>query len=197
MPTREQRARSLQRKLSGLAHCCRCNLDKPQSEFDLCPGRRPFGLSSHCKSCNGRRKADQKKKKYWLMPEIERQKINRILTLKKFGITVERYDEMFSEQHGVCAICKQPETDVHPATGQVQRLAVDHDHKTGVVRGLLCAKCNKGIGSFLENESYLLAAVDYLRKEVICHPAEGCSPPATCAADCSGPQSESGEANQS
>lgn len=54
---------------------------------------------------------------------------------KHYGVTPERYDEMLSAQDGVCAICSKP---CH--TGR--RLAVDHDHATGVVRGLLCYRCN-------------------------------------------------------
>lgn len=57
----------------------------------------------------------------------------------KYNITIEEYDHMLVYQNGVCAICKQ--VDV---TGR--RLAVDHDHETGKIRGLLCSSCNTKLG---------------------------------------------------
>jgi hypothetical protein len=56
----------------------------------------------------------------------------------RYGITLEDYDRMFSEQGGTCALCDKP-----CATGR--RLAVDHCHATGAVRGLLCVKCNSAL----------------------------------------------------
>src|SRR6266550_6831211 len=58
--------------------------------------------------------------------------------LSKFGVDQSWYDQTFTEQHGVCAICEKPETTKQQ--GRVQRLSVDHDHKTGKPRGLLCAR---------------------------------------------------------
>lgn len=60
----------------------------------------------------------------------------------KFGITPEEYDAMLHKQRGKCAICRQPEKVVGKS------LAVDHDHKTGKVRGLLCGSCNQLLGIF-------------------------------------------------
>jgi hypothetical protein len=60
------------------------------------------------------------------------------------GITVEQYDELFSLQNEVCKICLQPEMG--------KRLAIDHNHTTGQVRGLLCQQCNCLIG-FIENKN--------------------------------------------
>lgn len=59
--------------------------------------------------------------------------------LKKFGITEEQYDELFRRQDGCCAICLRPAGDFK------YRLAVDHDHFTGHVRGLLCYTCNRRV----------------------------------------------------
>lgn len=65
---------------------------------------------------------------------------NRAFHLKnRYGMTLEQYDELLRTQDGTCAICKQ-------SCGTGQRLAVDHDHATGDVRGLLCKKCNRFIG---------------------------------------------------
>ena len=78
----------------------------------------------------------------------------------EYGITVERYAEMLKEQNGVCAICKQPETRIR--NGRLQELTVDHDHKTEVVRALLCSACNCAIGYMRDDPQLLIAAAEYL-----------------------------------
>lgn len=71
---------------------------------------------------------------------------------------------MLAEQEGQCAICKKdlewPHKDTH----------VDHDHKTGRIRGILCSNCNRGIGMFKENPTFLRSAVEYVEK-----PSQGTS----------------------
>jgi hypothetical protein len=82
--------------------------------------------------------------------------------VRRFGIDLAVYQRMFVEQKGVCAICGNPETETR--NGQVKWLAVDHDHETGAVRGLLCAACNKGIGWFGESVERLSRAIDYVQR---------------------------------
>ena len=74
----------------------------------------------------------------------------------KYGISEADYERMFKEQNEVCAICKRHQ--------RFQRLAVDHDHKTGKVRGLLCVNCNRGLGRFFDSPIRLRSAADYLEK---------------------------------
>lgn len=75
----------------------------------------------------------------------------------KFGITIETYDQMSEAQNGVCAICKR-------SCRSGRRLAVDHCHRTGAIRGLLCKACNTALG-FLEDQPELLdRAKEYLRQ---------------------------------
>ncbi len=69
---------------------------------------------------------------------------------------------MIDSQDNLCAICNKPETQVRQ--GLVIKLAVDHCHKTGIVRGLLCTKCNKGLGMFLDNSDNLIKASEYLNQ---------------------------------
>lgn len=78
------------------------------------------------------------------------------------GITIEQYDAMAEAQDGVCAICKISDAEEHGITKKPKRLSVDHDHRTGALRGLLCSKCNRGVGMFLDNPHLLRAAVNYL-----------------------------------
>ncbi len=78
-----------------------------------------------------------------------------------YGLTPEKFQEMSDAQGGACAICQEPETS-HSPNGYVRRLSIDHCHKTGKVRGLLCAKCNSGLGSFRDIPDLMRVAIDYL-----------------------------------
>ncbi len=80
-----------------------------------------------------------------------------------YGITLGEHERMLAKQGGVCKICCQPELRRHKDGGAVA-LHVDHDHATGVVRGLLCHRCNVGLGSFNDDPTRLRAAADYLDK---------------------------------
>lgn len=77
--------------------------------------------------------------------------------LKWYGVTPEWYESKLLEQHGRCAICGTCKN------GSKKHLDVDHCHKTGKVRGLLCNRCNTGIGQLKDNEQILLSAISYLR----------------------------------
>jgi len=79
---------------------------------------------------------------------------NRDIWLRPYGITSVEYDAMLARQGGVCAVCGTAQTD--------RRLAVDHDHVTGRVRGLLCNACNRGLGYFADDRTRLMAAAAYL-----------------------------------
>lgn len=79
-----------------------------------------------------------------------------------YGITLEQRDELEKTQDGKCAICGKEETAT--IRGKVKRLAVDHCHQKNQVRGLLCDRCNRGLGFFLHNEALLVKASEYLTK---------------------------------
>ena len=72
--------------------------------------------------------------------------------LQLYGITFEDYQDMVSSQHGDCAICGLPTEELH----------VDHDHESGKVRGLLCKKCNMGIGLLGDSLNVLKKPIQYL-----------------------------------
>lgn len=80
---------------------------------------------------------------------------------RKYGMFITDYMIMLAEQGDVCAICKNPEKRLGRG-GKVQPLSVDHDHKTGVVRGLLCAGCNGAIHKADLNIEWLESAARYL-----------------------------------
>ncbi len=76
---------------------------------------------------------------------------------RKYNITVEMYEEMRSAQDGRCYICRKKPRARDP------ELAVDHDHRTGLIRGLLCPRCNHDqLGRFSEDPMYYQRAHDYL-----------------------------------
>jgi Recombination endonuclease VII/AP2 domain len=81
---------------------------------------------------------------------------------RNFGITLAKYNELLEEQNGVCAICGNPETALR--MGRLLPLSVDHNHRTGAARGLLCNGCNIGIGSLAESKDRLRKAITYLDK---------------------------------
>lgn len=75
----------------------------------------------------------------------------------RYGISLDQYNELLKAQNGVCAICEST-----CPTGR--NLAVDHSHKTGKVRGLLCVRCNQGLGHFMDKETLIARMLDYARK---------------------------------
>lgn len=79
--------------------------------------------------------------------------------LNRYGITVEEYRKLEKRQRGVCAICKNPASY---ARARDTRLHVDHCHKTGRVRGLLCYNCNVGIAKFSDDPQLLRSAARYV-----------------------------------
>lgn len=80
--------------------------------------------------------------------------------LRKYGLVEKQFRALRIAQEDKCAICGQPETTRY--RGIVRALSVDHDHITGKVRGLLCQKCNLGLGSFADDPLRLLKAIWYL-----------------------------------
>jgi hypothetical protein len=85
-------------------------------------------------------------------------------SMRKQGIdcTWEQQQEMLTKQGNVCAICHRPEKVVRD--GKQKALAVDHDHATGKVRGLLCSTCNLVLGRMEDNPDLLRNAVFYLEQ---------------------------------
>ena len=144
--------------------CSHCKIEKPRSEFHKHKANKD-GLNYWCKPCNrtaigqyratpkgeevkrkikkkyrttpkGKEEKKKSDKKYWVTPNGKLSKRKGKLK-QKYNITLKDYDKMLETQGGVCAICS---TD-KPGVG-FNHFLVDHDHKTGKVRGLLCNICN-------------------------------------------------------
>jgi Recombination endonuclease VII len=106
-------------------------------------------------SCGAPREKGKKKCDACLERANQRRQLR--ATCRRFGITVEQYEAMLRIQGGRCAVCRnQPRT---------RRLAIDHDHQTMAVRGLLCHRCNRGIlGHANDSVDLLRRAVEYLER---------------------------------
>ena len=106
-------------------------------------------LHSRCKECDHLKntKYAQKNKTALSKKAMTRQR------LVKYGLTKEEHDAMLLLQNNLCAICNKTKD---------KTLHVDHDHKTGRVRGLLCYSCNTGIGLLKDDIKYLANAIKYL-----------------------------------
>lgn len=135
------------------ALCTKCGETKPRNAFYDQPHstlpRRP------CKACILRYKRA-------LYADKEGDRVSHAQVLReKYNLTSARYEQMLADQNGRCAICGQIET-ARGRGGAPRRLAVDHDHRSGVVRQLLCHRCNLVTWAVEENPSLLDQVRAYL-----------------------------------
>lgn len=101
-----------------------------------------------------------------LSDEVRRTRSDRVRDghlRRKYGITSADYEALHDAQGGVCGICKLPEMFDDPKSGRPRLLSVDHCAETGAVRGLLCFRCNRGIGQFRDDAALLTSAAAYLQ----------------------------------
>ena len=121
-------------------------------ECKLC-GEEHLRNAKHLKQ--GIRSRECSKYKSWNWTGLDRWDA---IIRRTYGITLEEYDAKLEEQGGVCEICGKPDEV------EGRRMAIDHDHDTGAVRGLLCGTCNRGLGSFMDDIETLKKATAYLIK---------------------------------
>ena len=108
------------------------------------------------------RHAEKIKKRNKEYNEEKRMTVIKNRNLKKtFNLTLEEYNLLKQSQGGVCKLCKKEETGVSKL-GYTKALAVDHCHDTGAIRGLLCSKCNRGLGYFKDCTDLLKRAILYI-----------------------------------
>lgn len=125
--------------------CYMCKKELPLEDFHSDKSKSD-GKSSRCKKCN---KIHCRK----YQPSREKHRVYELMYY--YGMTESEYNKLVLQQQGVCAIC---------GTNKEGRLAVDHNHKTGNIRGLLCRPCNSAIGLFKESPTLLRKAASYLEK---------------------------------
>jgi hypothetical protein len=139
-------------------HCRACDRDLPLGSFGKHASRRD-GLRDFCRECTNARHRSKYperagREKEWRDRHPERYRDLRLRS--RYGLDVEAYEAMHEAQEGRCGICGGTETFEH------KRLCVDHDHETGVVRALLCTRCNKSLGGFQDDPALLRKAAEYL-----------------------------------
>tara|TARA_Y100001963_G_C6560454_1_gene344053 strand:+ start:174 stop:653 length:480 start_codon:yes stop_codon:yes gene_type:complete len=134
--------------MTKLKLCERCGLEKPLIEFyKKKKDKSGNDLASPCKECTLKRMKSYNKTKRPHKRKLDLQ--------RKYGITIDDYERMLTEQKGVCAICGNGGGNKH--------LHVDHCHDTNKVRGLLCFNCNNALGNFKDNTDLLNRASMYLQ----------------------------------
>jgi hypothetical protein len=124
--------------------CPGCGLWKATNDFPR-NRRSKDGLAFYCKPCHNARGRETRERLYGGSRHYH-------LT-RRYGIGARDVERLIVEQGGVCAICGRPDPE-----------HVDHDHATGLVRGVLCFNCNGGLGQFRDNAEFLAAAIEYLQR---------------------------------
>lgn len=146
--------------------CNKCGLEKSLNQFFKDKGFKD-GHASICKTC--------KKIKVYEWREKNKEKYNSdqrayqaahpemrygVEIKRRYGCTLEQYNQMLITQSGKCAICDT----LHNPAEKKGRLYVDHDHDTGAVRALLCKHCNSMLGYAKDSVETLEKAISYLKK---------------------------------
>lgn len=141
--------------------CSRCKAEKELSEF----GITHLGYThSWCRDCRNEAHREYRARNRDKIIKKQREYYNsdkgRVVMLrsnlkKNYNVTVETYQELIASQDGECLICHKDLNGVGVAN-------IDHDHATGIIRGVLCKACNRGLGMFKDDIQLLLKAVVYL-----------------------------------
>ncbi len=132
-------------------YCFKCKKEKEINQFNKNKAKKD-GLSTYCKSCCNA----YTNNRYATNLELRIRLKNKNLKYCH-NLTPEEYINKLNSQNNNCAICGQPQSNFKRA------LAIDHDHTTKNVRGLLCNKCNRGLGLFDDDINRLLNAAFYLK----------------------------------
>lgn len=129
-----------------------------------CRRVRTFAVETSCEACGTFFLKTRKDKRVCgtleCLQKLQKSRSERYY-MKLYGLTLEELQKMRCRQGNRCAICHQPETTL-TRTGSIRNLAIDHDHSSGTVRGLLCGDCNRAIGLFADNPMTCIAAAQYL-----------------------------------
>jgi len=135
--------------------CGKCKVEKQDTDYYSNGSRR----RSYCKICSSlyqkehktqneerlRKQWQKASKKYYTL------KTSRVKTYRRYGLSVNDYFSLLEKQNGKCKVCNEE-----------KKLVIDHNHKTGKVRGLLCLNCNTALGHLKDNKEIMLSAIKYL-----------------------------------
>jgi len=150
-------------------------IPRRERQTPLCHPNREHEAKGLCKECYNKKKnkkVDKQKKKHqdknwWnrVKDKPETKLKRRKYHLKStFGISIEQHEEILNQQNRKCAICNIPYKKVVGGSKIRPNLVIDHCHTTDTIRGLLCNKCNMGLGYFQDDPNLLMMAATYLQK---------------------------------
>lgn len=134
--------------------CNKCKADKVLTDFYLARNGK-YGRKSICAECEKARTAEWRVK----AGQVHRDKARARHVQAKYGMSSDEHKSMLSSQNHKCKICGTDE--VYSLHG---KLYVDHCHISGNVRGLLCNRCNSGLGMFQDSATVVLKALQYLQE---------------------------------
>jgi len=132
--------------MQKIKNCPCCKKDKPLAKKYFSPApKRSNGFSSWCRDCQNLNS------KRWFKTSPKARKTRKEANFRKIGVDLdcEGYDNLAQSQENLCKICGKPECV--KANSKYKKhidLAVDHNHNTKKIRGLLCQKCNRALGLF-------------------------------------------------
>lgn len=144
--------------LDTIKTCTKCLAAKPLGDFSLsrqAKGTRNAVYRSDCKQCCSQSTKEWHKRNPGRVEANHRRR-----HLNAYGLTRQDYVDLLHKQGGGCAICGTNRGGTR--NGKVLRMAVDHDHKTGTYRGILCNRCNRAIGLLGDDPTLLRKAINYL-----------------------------------
>lgn len=169
--------------------CTKCKRILPISSFSKQRGGRD-GLRSICRECNNaaghkRYAADPAKTqattRKWQAANPDRVQAYRKRAVgkygpadrerawcqkiwRRYGLRPADYWQLFAQQEGVCGMCGKPEmTTTATGKGPPMKMSIDHDHQSGEIRGLLCSKCNHGLGCLNDDPQLLRTGAVWVR----------------------------------
>ena len=142
--------------------CRDCAIEKEENLF-IRNKLFKSGYDTLCKECNSKRVKQWRQENPHKRAKQQKREGQKDYTRNKFlkynyGITLDKYNEMFANQQGCCAICNTHQLDLN------RRLCVDHCHSSEKVRKLLCGHCNTLLGMAKDNQTILQAAILYLQE---------------------------------
>ena len=138
-------------------HCRKCDTTLPHAAFGK-NKNNPHGIHSECKACAVERNRNANKaRRAGETAEQTKRRYREYQVRSKYGIELSDAEAMLSRQGDACRICGT--SDWSESTWHI-----DHCHKSGAVRSILCAECNLGLGKFLDSPDLLRAALDYLEE---------------------------------
>jgi NMD protein affecting ribosome stability and mRNA decay len=152
-----------------MKYCRKCDTVKPRSEFYI---RETVsdGLYTYCKKCkskdNSKYSSSPRRKEWfskWYVANRStiKKNLKKNAIKRKYGLDIDEYNQLLESQNHKCAICGE---EMHG-----REVTVDHCHQTMRIRGILCGKCNKGLGHFRDRIDVLTKAISYLEHYRVLH----------------------------